>query len=212
MAEIIVRPKKFTHEWFLYIWDYYKYHIIAVVTAVVLIASAIVQSITSVKYDTNINIVISGVLDSEKTEMLAVECAKNSDDLNGNNRVDISTTQLNFTQSNMENGEMHSAMINKLVALFSSYDEVVYIVDSYTLDRIKQMQGTETLFYPSNEWSDENTVKKGDFAVSLANSTVLKQLEIDSTDLYVMLARHGSDDELKPEEENGIKIAEFLLK
>ena len=212
MAENFVIPKAFTREWYEYVWDYYKFHIIAVAAAIILIASVIITVVTTVRYDTKINIVISGTIEAEKTDMLAIKCAEISKDLNENGRVDIGVNQLNFTEENMESGEIHSALVNKLLALFSSNEELIYITDSYTIERIKQMKNTDSVFYPSNEWADETYDKKGDFGVSLKESAILKELNIDGSDLYVMIAKSDTEPGFKPEEENAIKIAKFLLK
>ena len=212
MAEIIVRPKAFTREWFSYVWDYYKYHILISVALIVILVISTVQIITSVKYDTNINFIAESVIATEKAEEIAALCAKNSDDLNNNGRVDISFTQLNFTPQNRQNGEMLAALYSKRDAVFSSNDELVFIVDEIMRDETLEMKSTKNMFYEVSEWTKEDSLKKGSYAVSLAESNVLKNLNIDSSNLYVMIAKYDHEDGFKPQEKNAIKIANFLLK
>ena len=54
--------------------------------------------------------------------------------------------------------------------------------------------------------------KKGDLAVSLRDSTVMKECRVNSSNLYIMIARMNYEEEMTPEEENAIKIANFLIK
>ncbi|MBO5734419.1 MAG: hypothetical protein J6R66_05980 [Clostridia bacterium] len=212
MAEVVVKPKAFTKEWFGYVWDYYKWHIIVGIVAVILAVITIVQICTTVKYDTNINFVATTVVTTENAEEIAAKCAENSSDLNNNGKVDIAFNQLNFTEENRENGEMHSALLNKLMALFSSGDELIFVVDSYMLEQITRISYTEDIFVPSSEWADEAGIKEGVYAVSLADSTAFKESGVDSSDMYVMVARMDYEDGLKPAEENAIAIANFLIK
>ncbi len=213
MAEIIVRPEKFTREWFEYIWDYYKYFIIAGIVVALVIVSAVVSFVTSVKYDANINFVITGFIENEKADIIETECAKNSNDLNGNNRVDIRVDQLNFTENLVtENAEMYTSLINKLIMLFSSPDEFIYVADTYTLDCIANIKNVDSVFMPSSEWADDDSLKQGKYAVSLKDSTLLKQLNIDSSDLYIMIADKSGNDEIKTAKENAVMIAKYLLK
>ena len=212
MAEKVVVPKAFTKEWYEYIWDYYKYHILVGIFTIVFLTVVITQMINTVKYDANINLITTGILTEEKEEKLAYFCSENSEDVNQNERVDVSITQLNFTQENRANQEMHTALLNKLMVLFNSNDELLFIVDEYMLDYIEGMKYTEDIFYRADEWIDEELLYKGDYAVTLDKSSVLENLGIDSSDLYILLAKMDAEDGFKNEEQNAIKIAKFLLK
>ena len=212
MAEKVVIPKAFTKEWYEYVWDYYKYHILVGIFTIVFLTVVVTQMINTVKYDANINLITTGILAEEKEEKLAYFCSENSEDVNQNERVDVSITQLNFTQENRANQEMHTALLNKLMVLFNSNDELLFIVDEYMLDYIEGMKYTEDIFYRADEWIDEELLYKGDYAVTLDKSSVLENLGIDSSDLYILLAKMDAEDGFKNEEQNAIKIAKFLLK
>ncbi len=212
MAEKVVVPKAFTKEWYEYVWDYYKYHIMVGILTIVFLTVVVTQMINTVKYDANINLITTGILAEEKEEKLAYFCSENSEDVNQNERVDVSITQLNFTQENRANQEMHTALLNKLMVLFNSNDELLFIVDEYMLDYIEGMKYTEDIFYRADEWIDEELLYKGDYAVTLDKSSVLENLGIDSSDLYILLAKMDAEDGFKNEEQNAIKIAKFLLK
>ncbi len=212
MAEKVTKPEKFTKEWYGYIWDYYKAHILIGIGAVIFITVLAVNMLTSIKFDTNINFVAKTSLSAEKSEQLANECSLNSDDLNENGRVDIAINQLNFTEENMQNSEMHQALLNKLMVLLNSADELLFIVDEQMLPQVAGTQYSQDIFYKVTEWNSEQLALDNEYAMPLSNSTVLKELGIDGTDLYVLVAKTDHESGFKPEEENAIKIAEFLLK
>jgi len=168
--------------------------------------------LTSVKFDTNINFVATTVLSAEKSEQLSKACSLNSDDLNENGRVDIAINQLNFTKENKENSEMNQALLEKLMVLLNSTDELLFVVDEQMLPQVALTQYSADIFYKVSEWNGEQIKTDNEYAMSLCDSTILKELGIDGTDLYVLVAKTDADAGFKPEEENAIKIAKFLSK
>jgi len=212
MAEKIIKPKKFTKEWYGYIWDYYKAHILIGIGALIFISILAFNMLTSVKFDTNINFVATTVLSAEKSEQLSKACSLNSDDLNKNGRVDIAINQLNFTEENKESPEMHQALLNKLMVLLNSTDELLFIVDEQMLPQVASTQYSADIFYKVSEWNGEQIKTDNEYAMPLSGSTILKELGIDGTDLYVLVAKTDHDAGFVAEEENAIKIAKFLLK
>lgn len=211
MAEVVVKPKAFTKEWFGYVWDYYKWHIIIGIVAVALLAMTVVHLCTDIKYDTNINFISSGAITQDEADKIAKLCAENSDDLNNNDRVDISFTQLNFTEENKKNPEMYSALSEKRMALYASEDELIFIVDAAMFSEVVESKYTEGMFFEAEEWAEGEYTKEGAYAVSLKNSTAFKEAGVDSSDMYILVAV-DRDEELTPKEKNAMKIANFLIK
>ena len=212
MAETFKKPKAFTKEWYEYIWDYYKAYFIVGIVAAILIVYTVVEICTTVRYDTNINFVATVTLDSEMSEKLSQSCAEISGDLNENGKVDIAVNQLNFTEENRKNTEMHSALQNKLMAIFASNDELVFIMDSTMLEQIQNMNHIKEMFYLADDWAKGEYLKKDDIAVSLNESVAMKSAGIESSDMYVLVAKMDYEPGLKKAEENAIKIANFLIK
>jgi len=212
MAEIFEKPKVFTKAWFSYVWDYYKWYIICGIAVIALSIFTYYDVKNTVKYDTNINFVATGVITSEKADEICAKCAQNSVDLNENGSVDISLTQLNFTEDNQKNSEMNYALTNKLMTLFASRDELIFITDSYMLERLTNMNKEGDVFLPVKEWAPDGEVIEGELAVSLGDSSVLKEVGIDSSDMYILMARADYEEGITPEEVNARKIAEFLIK
>ena len=211
MAEVFEKPKAFTKEWFGYVWDYYKWHIIVSVAVVALLAMTAVQFFTRVKYDTSLNFIISNVIPQEKADKIAELCAQNSDDLNSNGKVDISFNQLNFTKENIEDTEMHSALINKCMTLYASEDELIFIVDAAMFSEVVESKSTKGMFFEADEWAEGEYTQEGAYAVSLKNSSAFKESGVDSSDMYILVAVNR-DEGIQANEKNAIKIANFLIK
>ncbi len=213
MAEKFVLPKAFTKEWFSYVWDYYKYHILIGIAAVVLAVYTIVEISTAVRYDTNINFISSNVIEQEDADNIAGACEVICSDLDGNNEANISFSQLNFTEEATRDATLHSALINKLMATFATEDEYIYIMDKKMMDDIINMESTEGLFVPINQWAG---TKSADdiFGMPLTNSSVLKSVGVDVSDKYIMIREcyNTEDESLMAAQENAINIAKFLIK
>ena len=212
MAEKKTKLKKFTKEWYQYIWDYYKAHILVSIAVVLLAAFLIADMADNIKYDMNVNYIATDVIPQETSEKLSLMCAENSEDLNKNGKVDIAINQLNFTEDNMASGEMYKGMLDKLMILFNSTDELVFVVDKEMLPRFVEIKYTQDIFYKASEWFGETELSEDGYSVSLKESTALNELGLNTENLYVLVAKTDDEDGFKPEEENAISIAKFLLK
>ena len=213
MAEQFVIPKAFTKEWFSYVWDYYKYHILGAVAALLLIIYTIFEISTTVRYDTNINYIATNIVSQENEEKICDICEKGSKDINDNGKVDVSFSQINFTQEAKLDGNMYSALMNKMMAMFSTEEELVYIMDKAMMDSVVAMESTEGLFLPASEWSGAESGET-EFGVSLENSEVFKEAGVDTTDMYVLVRAtfNTENEELLECSENAISLAKFLVK
>jgi len=214
VAEKIVLPKAFTKAWFSYIWDYYKYHILGVLAAVVVGIYTVVQIVTAVKYDLNINFIAKDIMTVEAGEKVVAACKNVCDDLDSNGEVNISFTQHNFTDEAMQDQELHTTLMNKMMSYFAADDELLYIVDDYMLTRILSLSQTEGIFIPVSEWANTGVEEKNMYAASLKNSTVLENAMVDTSDMYLLVRMNYNEnsEKLELKEENAIKIANFLIK
>ncbi len=213
MAEKIVLPKAFTKEWFSYVWDYYKYHILIGIAVIVLVVYTIIEISTAVRYDTNINFISGNVIEQEAADNITDACKVVCFDLDGNDEVNISFSQLNFIEETTNDANMYTALINKLMATFATEEEYIYIVDEKMMNEIVKMESAEGLFMPINQWAG---TKSADdiFGMPLTNSSVLKSAGVDVSDKYIMIRGcfNSEDENLKVLQENAINIAKFLIK
>ena len=213
MAENFVLPKAFTKEWFSYVWDYYRYHIIIGIVVIVLAIYTVVEISTSVKFDANINFVSTLVITQENADKITDACEMTGMDIDENNEVNISFSQLNFTEENLRDPSLYSTMMNKLMATFATEEEYIYIMDEKMMNDIISMESTEGLFVPVNVWATTNHTETV-YGASLKNSSILQENGIDSSDMFIMIREcyNDNDKELKIKQENAIKIAKFLVK
>ena len=213
MAEQFTLPKTFSKEWFSYVWDYYKYHILVGIVVIILAVITIVEISTAVKFDANINFVSTSVITQENADKITDACEMAGMDIDENNEVNISFSQLNFTEENLRDPSLYSTMMNKLMATFATEEEYIYIMDKKMMNDIISMESTEGLFVPVNVWATTNDTENV-YGASLKNSSILQENGIDSSDMFIMIREcyNDNDKELKIKQENAIKIAKFLVK
>lgn len=221
MAEMFEKPKKFSGEWFRYVWDYYKVHILVTVTVIALIAVTVVEVLNTVHYDVNINYIASNVLSFDVSDNLANKAAEQIEDGNGDGEKHVSVTQLNFTDEAMQNANQIMALENKLMTVFASEDEMMFVFDEAMLKDVLDMSATEGVFVPVSQWADGDLSEEllyeyggGVYAVNLKNSAILKEMGIDASDMFVAVRMNykPEDEKLQKSFENCVTLANSLIK
>lgn len=221
MAERIDKPKKMTRDWFRYIWDYYKVHILCVAAVAVLIVITAVEVLNTVHYDVNLNYIATNVLSSSVSENLSAKAEEHIADTNGDGEKHVSVTQINFTDEAMQDGNQILALENKLMAVFASDEEMLFILDEYMLRDVLEISATEGIFIPVEEWANSEIAEDrlynyggGVYAVSLEESAILNEMGIDSSDMYVVVKMNYSpeDEALQKNYENCVTLANALVK
>ena len=221
MAEMFEKPKKFSGEWFRYVWDYYKVHILVTVAVIALIAVTVVEVLNTVHYDVNINYIASNVLSFDVSDNLANKAAEQIEDGNGDGEKHVSVTQLNFTDEAMQNANQIMALENKLMTVFASEDEMMFLFDEAMLKDVLDMSATEGVFVPVSQWADGDLSEEllyeyggGVYAVNLKNSAILKEMGIDASDMFVAVRMNykPEDEKLQKSFENCVTLANSLIK
>lgn len=221
MAERIDKPKKFSHDWFHYIWDYYKIHIFAAAAVAVLIAITVIEVMNTVDYDVNINYVASGVLSFDVSENLEKQTAEQIDDSNGDGEKHVSVTQLNFTSEAIQDSNQIMALENKLVSLLASEDEMLFMLDETMLKKVLNMSAAEGVFVPVSEWASvefsEDVLYDYDgdaYAINLKDSAMFRNMGVDASEIYVVVKMNyePDDDELQKKFENCVLLANSMIK
>lgn len=221
MAEMFEKPKKFSGEWFRYVWDYYKVHILVAVAVIALIAVTVVEVLNTVHYDVNINYIASNVLSFDVSDKLANKAAEQIEDGNGDGEKHVSVTQLNFTDEAMQNANQIMALENKLMTVFASEDEMMFLFDEAMLKDVLDMSATEGVFVPVSQWADGDLSEEllyeygdGIYAVNLKNSAILKEMGIDASDMFVAVRMNykPEDEKLQKSFENCVALANSLIK
>lgn len=220
MAETIVKPKRFTTEWFRYIWDYYKMHILVFLAVVVLGVITVVDIVNTVKYDLNINYVATNVFPIQSEPQLTETACEQIEDINSDGEQNVSFSQLNFTDEVLQDGNQVMTLENKRMILFASEDEMLYIFDEFMLKNSLDMSAAEGIFVPVQQWVNPKNAnvsfyeyKDGMYAASLADSKLLTKLGVDSSDMYVVVRMNYFPEniELEKRYENCVTFANMLL-
>ncbi len=221
MAEIFDKPKKFTGAWFRYICDYYKVHFLVAAAVIILIIITVVEFMNTIRYDVNINYIASNVLPFDVSDNLAERSAEHIEDSNGDGEKHVSVTQLNFTDEAMQNANQIMALENKLMTVFASEDEMMFLFDETMLKKVLDMSAAEGIFIPVSQWTDEDLSDDrlyeyggGVYAVNLKNSAILKEMGIDASEMYVAVRMNykPEDEALQKGFENCVALANRLIK
>lgn len=214
-----VKPKIFTKAWWPYFWMYYKWHVVCILVAAVIIIPGVWQSINKVTYDLNVMYLGRSYFDEKAYEVFMDKLSSEISDANDDDEVNLGLSCLQVT------GE--PAMAQSDYAMYTSHDvefsnesTYLYIYDKREIERISSTYGLEDLFIPVSEWSDitdenmlygdENDVAR---AISLKDSEILEAMGIKSDDMYIAVKNDASlKDTNETAKENAVKVAKKLVK
>lgn len=213
MAEVYgEKPKKFTKEWWPYFWLYYKWHTVAVLFVMMLVAIGISDCARKEKYDLRLTYLGRTYYDIQlwdETEKLLEEDIKDAD---GNGEKNIGLTDLVIAEGN-EYGEQNYASYLKHDISFSEDLSYVYIYDSKELERALTDGVAAGCYAKASDWlntdvpDDKLIYTDGTaYAVSLRDSKVLKKAGVNCEELYVLLRTDA------PAQENAVITANNLIK
>ena len=213
MAEVYgEKPKKFTKEWWPYFWLYYKWHTVAVLFVMMLVAIGISDCARKEKYDLRLTYLGRTYYDIQlwdETEKLLEEDIKDAD---GYAEKNIGLTDLVIAEGN-EYGEQNYASYLKHDISFSEDLSYVYIYDSKELERALTDGVAAGCYAKASDWlntdvpDDKLIYTDGTaYAVSLRDSKVLKKAGVNCEELYVLLRTDA------PAQENAVITANNLIK
>lgn len=194
MAEVYgEKPKVFTKEWWPYFWLYYKWHTIAFVFIAMLALIGITDCAKREKYDLGITYLGRTYYEDamwKKAETLLEPEIKDAD---ANNEKNIGIMQL-IVSDKKEYAEQNYATYIKHDTTLADEVSYIYIYDSSELKTISANGFVAENYAEASQWldgeiSDDMLVYDGEkaYAVSLKDSTVLKEAGINCEDLYVLV-------------------------
>ena len=217
MAEVYgVKPKKFTKEWWPYFWMYYKWHTIAIVSVVAMIAFTVYQKVTAPKYDLTMTYCGSLVFAEQTVNEITGDLSQFIEDIDGNGEKAIKLQTYSVTGTKGYE-EMDAAMLTKLDMEYYNEEAFIFILDEERLKR--QLNEVYAEVYDTVDiWADEmpaedKLYKFGDkaYAVSLSDSTYLNSKGYNCKDMYAIL-RNCNDEEQRQVYEESKKILNELIK
>ncbi len=203
-----VKPKKFTREWWGYFWYYYKWHTAGVLFALFVIITSLVQCVTQINYDLQIDLITEDYITGEQTEKLEELIKANIDDVTQNGETQAFVLSLNMDS---EDPQMEQALMSKMLLEFRYSEGYVFIMSKKYADMVFEYG----IFENTDVWAGEQA--NDGQTISLAGSKALLNIGIDAEmhDLYIGVLKirdENKDDELEiAKYENGKKFAQFLI-
>lgn len=159
-------PKKFTKEWWEWLWEYYKLHIC--VTLVVLFATGltIYQVKTKIHYDLYITYMGTSMPIEGQTSAIEDEWNSILPDVNGNGKTEVffqTMTDLGENASSVLGGqsvEYTAAIETKKTVELQMGESFVFIISKHQMDTWYAHGLTDDVFVPSDVWLSNKDVEK----------------------------------------------------
>ena len=156
--------KRFSKEWWVNYWFYYKIHTIASIFVLALIIGTIVDVVTRVKPDVEVMIASQQMFSDEQVEEMKAKMSEIIDDVNNDGQKSVLLTPLNIAKEGGD--EMQIASRQKLDLEFAAGDTFVFFLDKHLFELYNQDSffielGNGQSFIPANEVFDfmnEDTV------------------------------------------------------
>lgn len=211
-------PPRFTKAWWEYFWDYYKWHVIITIIALLIAAVTITQCATREKYDMNIVYVGHMNYSQEEIEKTQELLEQHITDVDENGENSILFNQLVFLDT-AGSEEYDYAIQTKLDVSFLDDCSFVYLFDKAQAELQLQKEAADEIFECTDSWAKGTEAEiltgpdgKG-YAVNLKDSKLLKDNNIYCDDLYVMIRQNYKDDKENTQaHEDSINVAEVLVK
>ncbi len=219
MAENFKLPERFTKEWFKYIFDYYRWHIIITVAVIVAVSLFVYGKITAVKPDINLAMAGNIVLQPENEDMFQLKLDKMVKDVNNDGKTKVFRPMYYIYDKSTQTGvDFESAMSQKLSIEFMSQRTYLFVLDKTMAERYSNLP--DTAFLKTEKWAGEHLEEElfkdaygRNYGVSLKDSKILKECGIDGSDMYLfirILTDHNEENDKKYEE--SIRFAKELIK
>lgn len=164
-------PKKFTSKWFEYVWEYYKWHIIAVIAAVIAVFYTWYQFATRTVYDLTICFAGNTLIGEQAEERLADALTEVIEDIDGDGERNVRILDLSAGET--KDFEMQYMMEQKLHLELQAGDTYLFIVSKDTADMLTSNSSIDGLFAKTAEWCGEKG--ENEFFAEVEDSAVLRQ-------------------------------------
>lgn len=142
-SEIAIVPKTPKEKWDNF-WFQYKWHVVAIVTTVVILAVLITQCATRTKYDLEVVYFTYTAALDEQTGKIADYLKKYAEDTNGDGEINVQVVNVSFTKSSGDTQYQYTMMSKLQAMLAGDENAILYITDdeSYKyLDEISESGG-----------------------------------------------------------------------
>ncbi|HAL63744.1 MAG TPA: hypothetical protein DCO93_04785, partial [Clostridiales bacterium] len=171
------KPKRFTKEWWEYFWDYYKIHTIATAIIIIFIGITISECAHRINYDLQIDYISENQISDEAVNALTSLIEQNIDDITENGKPEAYVTYLDMGEHG--DPQYTQAMFTKYSVEMGYTESFVFLVSEKYADQLSE----EGIFEEASTWT--SIPSYNGYCVSLEDCEILKEIGIDTSDLYV---------------------------
>lgn len=185
------KPEKFTAKFFEYIWNYYKWYIIAFIVAIVLGVFTVFQIRNTPHYDVTLTVAGDYLYGDDDVEKIKNIINNAGDDINEDGEVTTDVYQLIFIGDDTTD----SAYDTRFTLQLQEQDAILYLMDKKRFDRIIEQSFGDEAFTPVEEWYDGVTSDDNIYYSMPIKHTALKYCRatlskktVDQTEICILLS------------------------
>lgn len=131
--------KEFQGKWENF-WYYYKYHVIAAVFAVIMIAVFIHDKMKQIEYDYKVAVVTDVNISEEQIDSLEKAFAERADDRNKDGEIHVQVSNYLIQKENASNPQIEMANQTKFMADVQSGESMIFIYSDAIYDAFKDQE------------------------------------------------------------------------
>ena len=204
-------PPRFSKDWWSYIWDYYKWHIIGGGVAAVLIGVTAVQCATQTHYDMTVTYAGAAGCTDEAQARVSEIFQETVGDVNGNGKKEVlfQALKLSSSEDQVQDAQYEMAMQTKLMLEIQAGESFLFLFSPERAEQMFANDGAEGFFVPVSEWysgtlsEEEQTAgSMTGYAVCLKAPAVLENAGFDCGEVYLAIRNLRSDEEKEKNLEN----------
>ena len=203
------KPKRFTKEWREYFWDYYKWHTIATIVAMIVIISTINDCVHRINYDLQIDYISEHMISDNASDALRELIEEHIVDVGKNGSPEAYVKVIDMSEN--ADPQYTQAMYTKYSVEMAYTDSFVFILSKKYADTLSE----EEIFEKAESWTDVPSYNG--YCINLEGCKALDELGIDTNDLYlgiIKLRETKKESERNNkllQQENGIRVANYLI-
>ena len=209
-------PPKFTKDWWIHYWTYYKLHFLLGTFLFFAVVHLIYTNVTAVNHDLKIKyLTTNALIPTESLTILEEKATEVSGDVTNNKKTEVAILPETMPAFNdYSQAQMLQAVQARTIAELQVAENQIYIVDKAIAELLHSYQ----CMLPVTEWAGDGFQDKTycDIALSLSEVDLFNDSGFNTSDLY-MCVISPSEDCLKDKEcvkkfENGKAVAKELIK
>ena len=192
------KPEKFTAKFFEYIWNYYKWYIIAFIVAIVLGVFTVFQIRNTPHYDVTLTVAGDYLYGDDDVEKIKNIINNAGDDINEDGEVTTDVYQLIFIGDDTTD----SAYDTRFTLQLQEEDALLYLMDKKRFDRIIEQSFGDEAFTPGKA-----------YGVKILSGNTFKENGLTDGDLYLAVRKnYRSPEKTQKLYDNCKKIANIISK